>query len=149
MSQNRGKKSIQAKRFQGCCLIFVLLDLGRFCFLFFFFPLRSKFPQAGGDFERVQPGVKIRCTRSPAPMTAQPLQAFSIATFPLRSFCETMISVSKIPALYSARTSSPSLSRHNCQLCTVWATRQTGWWSLLCDDTKSHAQASSGSYREG
>lgn len=78
--------------------------------------------------------AQLRCTWSPGLMTAQPLRTFSMATFPSRSFGETMISVTKAPAppLYSASTSSlflslavsstsSSLSRcgeqHNCQLC--------------------------------
>lgn len=47
--------------------------------------------------------VTLRCTRSPGPMTAQPLRALSTNVFPLRGFCRTMISVTKnLPPLVTS-----------------------------------------------
>lgn len=148
--KNLQVKIIQTKKCEGFSHVFSSLPRSQQCDFFYSFILRSKMPSGWWWLWMCAAAVTLRCTRSPGLMTAQPLQTFQWLLFPWEAPAEQW-SLWSNPPLYlrkdkfslplslAVSSSSSSLSQLQ-QSIVVLPSRQTGRWSFLCNDTKSHAR---------
>lgn len=108
----------------------------------FSFSLRSKCPQGGGDFECVQQEQRSGALGHLGWWQLSHYRHFQKLLFPWEaSVKQWSLWPNPRPSLIFGKALSLSLSAVNSTIVSsVWATGKTGWWSLPCDDTKSHAQ---------